>query len=76
LVSDINHIIQFIDKKVKKAYIYVIPKEEKIYFDNLNLIKKRTDLDIKIFSVNDKNKYDPENKSKKVKPERPGIYLE
>lgn len=76
LVSDINHITQFIDKKSKKAYIYVIPKEEKIYFDNLNLIKKRTELDIKIFSVNDKNKYDPENKSKKVKPGRPGIYLE
>ena len=76
LVSDINHIIQFIDKKPKKAHIYVIPKEEKIYSDDLNMIEKRTELDIKIFSVNDKNKHDPENKSKKVKPGRHGIYLE
>jgi len=27
-------------------------------------------------AVNDKDKYDPENKSKKAKPGRPGIYLE
>ena len=32
--------------------------------------------DAKIFAVNDKKKYDPENKSKKAKPGKPGIYLE
>ncbi len=31
---------------------------------------------VEIFAVNDKKKHDPENKSKKVKPGRPGIYLE
>ena len=40
------------------------------------LIKKRTGLDIEVYMTNDKSKYDPENKSKKVKPGRPGIYLE
>ena len=31
---------------------------------------------INVFAVNDKKKYDPENKSKKAKPGKPGIYLE
>jgi len=32
--------------------------------------------DVDIFAVNDKDKYDPENKSKKAKPGRPAIYVE
>jgi len=31
---------------------------------------------INVYAVNDKKKYDPENKSKKAKPGKPGIYLE
>ena len=50
-----------------KVYVYVLPKELEIYKDVE---------DVQVFAVNDKDKYDPENKSKKVKPGRPGIYLE
>ena len=32
--------------------------------------------DVQVFAVNDKKKYDPENKSKKAKPGKPAIYLE
>ena len=72
---DINHIKGFV-KNPKRAIVYVLPNEKKIYVENIDLIKRKTNLNVEISVVNDKNKYDPENKSKKVKPERPGIYLE
>jgi leucyl-tRNA synthetase len=67
LKSDIFNIKNMINKEDAKVYVYVLPNE-------LDLYKKIEG--IKIFAVNDKKKYDPENKSKKVKPGRPGIYLE
>ncbi|MBU4070241.1 MAG: leucine--tRNA ligase [Nanoarchaeota archaeon] len=54
-------------KKNPKIYVYVLPNELKTYQEVE---------EINLYAVNDKNKYDPENKSKKVKPNRPGIYLE
>ena len=75
LIVDINHISRLVKNK-KKAFIYLLPNEKENYIENIDVIKKKTGLDVKIFAVNDKGKYDPENKSKKVKPERPGIFLE
>jgi leucyl-tRNA synthetase len=79
LSEDINNIVRIVkDKgqKVSKAYIYTIPKEKNLYFEEINTIKKKTNLDINIYAVNDKNKYDPENKSQKAKPGKPAIYLQ
>ncbi|MBU2562707.1 MAG: leucine--tRNA ligase [Nanoarchaeota archaeon] len=76
LVKDIHHVLSLVNKSSSKVYVYVLPNEKKNYIDNLELIKKRTELDVVIFAVNDKKKYDPENKSKKTKPGKPGIYLE
>jgi len=74
LIGDINHVKDLVKKKVSKVFVYVLPKEKEIY--DKNLIEKKTGLKVQIFAVNDKDKYDPEKKSKKVKPGRPGIYLE
>ena len=75
--EDINHVVKLInEKEIKKAIVYILPNEKKIYVENIDLIKRKTNLNIEIYAVNDKNKYDPQNKSKKVKPGRPGIYLE
>jgi len=80
LASDINHVVGLVkeknDKIVKKCFVYVLPNEKNNFIENLDLLKKKTNLEIEIFSVNDKNKYDPDNKSKKVKPGKSGIYLE
>jgi leucyl-tRNA synthetase len=79
IVNDINNIIGILKEKraeVSKLYLYVLPNEVNIYSNNIDMIKKRTNLSAKIYAVNDKKKYDPENKSKKVKPGKPGIYLE
>jgi len=74
---DINHVKSLVkDKKISKAVIYIIPKEIDYYKGEIETIKKKTNLEINIFSTNDKNKYDPEGKAKKARPGKPGIYLE
>jgi len=75
LISDIGNIIKIVGKK-KKLFIYSIPNEKQIYEDTINIISKKTNLEVSVFSVNDKEKYDPENKSKKSKPGKPSVYLE
>ena len=79
LISDILNIVNIVKekgKKVSKAFVYILPKELENYAGSLNEIQKRTNLQIKIFAVNDKNKHDPENKAQKAKPGKPAIYLE
>ncbi len=76
-VEDILNIIKILKEKkkdIKKVYLYVIPKEIDLY--NEKMLSMRVGKEVKIFSVNDKKKYDPENKSKKAKPGKPGIYIE
>ncbi len=67
LKSDIEHVKKLIGKNTAKVYVYVMPNELEFYkgIENINLS-----------AVNDKNKHDPENKSKKAKPNKPAIYLE
>ena len=80
LIEDINHVSRLIKerekKEIKKVFVYVLPNEKEIFQDESNLIKKRTNLEIEIYAVNDKNKYDPQDKSKKTKPGKPAIFLE
>ncbi len=76
LVGDINYVKGLIKSEIKKGFVYVIPPEKEFYLKEKEGICKRTSLDIEIFALNDKQKYDPENKSKKAKPGKPAIYLE
>jgi leucyl-tRNA synthetase len=65
----------FTEKKTfSKLYLYVVPFE----VDNLNKEKLEKEFGIQIFiyNIKDKQKYDPENKSKKARPGQPGFYLE
>ena len=75
-LSDIFHILKIIKKKPKKIILYVIPLELKIFKDMEQDLSKEFKVGVEIHAVDDKDKYDPENKSKKVKPGRPGIYIE
>jgi leucyl-tRNA synthetase len=77
LIEDINNIVKLLKEKgtsAKKVYVYTLPKEREDF--NEEAIKKRLNMEIKIFSVSDKNKYDPQNKAGKAKPGKPAIYLE
>lgn len=78
IVSDLNNVIKLVKEKsgkdIEKAYVYVLPHEKPLY--NEAELKKRTGKDVIVYSVNDSNKYDPQNFAKKSKPGKPGIYLE
>lgn len=77
-ITDIQNIIKILkekqNKNVEKIYIYVIPNELNYYSEKE--ISERINKKVKIFVVNDKNKYDPENKAQKARPGKPAIYLE
>ena len=75
VIGDVNNVKKFVDK-ARKVYLYTIPNEIDICAQNKSEIEKRVGLEVKIYSVADKDKHDPENKSKKAKPGKPGIYLE
>lgn len=80
IAEDINNIIRIIrqkqNKDVKKAYLYSIPPEKKLYEDIKEMLERKTKVSIEVFAVNDKNKYDPENRASKSKMGKPAIYLE
>ncbi len=76
LAEDINHVVKLVGKKMSKAYVYVLPKELSVYAGCLELVKKKTGLDVVVFAVNDKDKYDPEGKSGKAKVGKPALFLE
>jgi len=74
---DINNILSIMKEKnaePKNIYLYVMPHELTM-FDEKKLTEK-IGTQTKVFAVNDKDKQDPENKSKKAKPGKPGIYIE
>jgi len=78
LVSDINNIIRILKEKqgieAKKVYVYALPKEKENY--NANVLSKKTNLEVAVFSVADKKKHDPQGKAGKAKPGKPAIYIE
>ena len=61
-------------RKVEKIYLYVLPHELGQY--NADVLTRRVGKEVLIFAVNDSDKYDPQGKAGKVKPGRPGIYIE
>jgi leucyl-tRNA synthetase len=79
LAEDINSVKAIFTKdkkKVDRVYVYVIPPEKNLILENISLIEKKTKLKIVLYSVNDKDKYDPQEKAKRAKPGKPAIYLE
>ncbi|MBU2617038.1 MAG: leucine--tRNA ligase [Nanoarchaeota archaeon] len=79
LIEDVSNISRILNEKggsAKALYVYVIPGELDGYLENSSMLEKKTGLSVKIYAVNDKKKYDPNNKSGKAKPGKPGIYLE
>ena len=78
-ISDIRNIIRIISEKGNKAgkiYLYVLPKELRMYSESKGAIEKSLNLPVEILAVNDSKKHDPQNKSGKAKPGKPAIYIE
>ena len=78
LVSDVNNLIKMVKDKqgkdVEKVYVYSLPNEL-VNYDS-NEISKRVGREVLVYAVNDKDKHDPQSKSSKAKPGKPGLYLE
>jgi len=77
LIWDISNILKILESRGEKKeniYVYVLPNEKEIYSEEE--VNRRVGKNVRIFSVSDKNKYDPQGISKKTKPRKPGIYLE
>jgi leucyl-tRNA synthetase len=76
-VSDIMNILKIIKERGDKSnniYVYVMPFEKQSFDEEK--ISLRVGKPVKVFAVNDKDKYDPKQISKKSKPGRPGIFVE
>jgi len=76
-VSDILNILKILESKkgsAKRVYVYVLPNEIEFYSENE--LSKRVGKEVKVFAVNDKNKYDPQGKAGKTKPGKPAIFVE
>lgn len=76
-VSDILNVLKIVKEKkgeAEKIYLYVLPGELEFYSEKE--LSTRVGKDVRIFSVADKKKYDPQNKSSKAKPMKPAIFVE
>ncbi len=76
-IEDIITILKLVKEKRgkegKNVYLYALPQEKEQY-DALSL-SKRIGKKVSVFAVNEPEKIDPENKSAKAKPGKPGIYV-
>jgi len=79
ILEDVRKIIQLVAKKGAKSsklYLYCLPSD----YDGVNSAKeffaRETRHEVFVYSVADKEKYDPQNKAAKAKPGKPAIYLE
>src|SRR3989344_3841915 len=76
-IEDINNIKKLSNINNPKTYLYVIPKNLKLFEDNKDTIKIISgSILVNVYVVNDSKRYDPKNKASKAKLGRPSIYLE
>jgi len=79
LAEDINSIMNIFAKEKKKpgiAHVYVIPTEKDFLEESKGVVEKKTGIKVEVYAVNDKSKYDPQEKAKRAKPGKPAIYIE
>jgi leucyl-tRNA synthetase len=79
LADDINNILRIMKEKGKEGktvYVYILPKELDVYKAGKEILEKKTEKKIEIYSVADKGKHDPENKSKRASPGKPALFIE
>lgn len=76
ILEDIKSILRIIKIKPKSVYLYVVPSEKLLIEETKGFLSRELELSVKVYAVNDKDKHDPERKSRKAKPGKPGIYVE
>ncbi len=77
ICEDIKHVVK-LSKKNKNLYLYVVTEKELLLLQQCTgFLKKELGFEnVKVFLAKDTKKHDPENKSKRAKFGKPGIYIE
>jgi leucyl-tRNA synthetase len=76
VLEDVKSILKIVKFNPKSVYLYTIPPEKVALSEAKEFFEKELNIKFFVFSNNDKKKYDPEGKSRGVKPGRPGIFVE
>ena len=68
IINDVNNILRIVKEKGRSPVrlIYTLFQKKQTFETNAKTIEKRTGLSVKVFSVSDAKRHDPENKSKKA----------
>ncbi len=76
IIGYVSEILKKVEQKqeVKKIFIYVVPFELPLI--KQDKIKKAFKQEVKIFSLSDKNKYDPSERASRAVPGKPAVYFE
>jgi len=77
ICEDIKHVVK-LSKKNKNLYLYVVTEKELLSLQgSTGFLKKELGFEgVKVFLVKDPKKHDPENKARRAKFGKPGIYIE
>jgi leucyl-tRNA synthetase len=77
ICEDVQAVIK-LSKKNKNLYLYVLTEKELLWLQqSFNFLKKELFFsNIKVLLAKDPKKYDLENKAKRAKFGKPGIYIE
>jgi len=75
--EDIKQVVK-LSKKNKHLYLYVVAEKELLYLQSaIGFLKREFGFeDVRVFKADDPKKHDPENKAKRAKFGKPGIYIE
>ena len=77
-IADVQNVLRIVREKSTNApkhiYLYAIPSEVGLF--DVGAMRERVGLEISVFAVNDKKKYDPQGKSAKAKPGKPAIFVD
>jgi len=75
-IEDIRKVLDLVEKKPSKIYVYVIPPEFDSFNDSKKIFEEKFKSQKLIIQSSVNPEYDPENKSKRAKFGKPGIYVE
>lgn len=76
IIEDIRNLLKLVKFHPKNVYLYTIPNEKKLLLEAKDFFEREFNLKFDVFATNEKNKYDPQNKSSRSKKHKPAIYLE
>ncbi len=77
-IADVQNVLRIVRDKSAKTpehiYLYAIPSEVGLF--DVDAMRERVGIEISVFAVNDKKKFDPQGKSAKAKPGKPAIFVD